>query len=67
LVLCYFLPIPLLMKKVFVIQAAMPAMTQTAIIAEAYGADYKYAAIMTTVTTVVSLVFIPVYMLLLGS
>ncbi len=65
--ICRFIPIPPLMQKVFIIQAAMPAMTQTSIIAKTYGADEKYAAVMTAVTTVVSLVFIPFYMLILGN
>jgi len=52
------------MKKVFVIQAGMPAMTQTSIVAESYDADYKYAAVMTAATTIVSLVSIPLYMTL---
>jgi len=60
----FVLPIPLLMKKVFVIQAGMPAMTQTSIVAESYDADYKYAAVMTAATTIVSLVSIPLYMTL---
>lgn len=63
----YSLPLPVLMKKVFVIQAAMPTMTQIAIVSQAYNADYKYAAAMITVTTMVSLVFIPLYMLVLSS
>ncbi len=54
--------LPLLMKKVFLIQAAMPAMTQTPIIARAYGADAEYAGVMTSVTTVASLLTIPIYM-----
>jgi len=64
--LSFIHPIPLLMKKVFVIQAGMPAMTQTSIIAESYNADYKYAAVMTAVTTIVSLISIPLYMTLLS-
>lgn len=62
----FMIPMPLLMKKVFVIQAAMPAMTQTSIIAENYNADYKYAAVMTAVTTMASLISIPLYMALLS-
>lgn len=62
----YYLPVPALMKKVFVIQAAMPVMTNTAIVARSYNADYKYATVMTLVTTVLSAVFIPLYMVLLG-
>lgn len=64
--LCLLLPIPTLMKNVFVIQAAMPVMTQTSIVAQAYNGDYKYAAIVTTLSTIGSLVMIPVYMLILG-
>jgi len=58
--------IPLLMKKVFIIEAAMPVMVQCAIVAKTYGADYKYATIMVAVTTIVGMAFIPVYMLILG-
>ena len=64
-VICNFLPVPLLMKQVFVIQASMPIMTQTAIVAKAYGADYKYAAVMTSVTTLICLVTIPIYMMVM--
>jgi predicted permease len=58
--------LPLLMKEVFLIQAAMPAMTQTPIIAKAYGADAEYAGLMTSVTTIASLATIPLYMGLIG-
>jgi len=64
--LCRFVPLPLLMKQVFVIQASMPIMTQTAILAKTYNADYKYAAVMTSVTTLISLVTIPMVMLLMN-
>jgi hypothetical protein len=57
---------PLLMKQVFLIQAAMPAMTQTPILAEAYGADSEYAGLGTSLTTVLSLVTIPLYMGFVG-
>ena len=60
----YALPLPLLMKKVFVIQSALPVMTLTAVIAKSYQADAEYAAVMTTVTTVASLITIPIYMLI---
>lgn len=65
-IMAYYFPIPELMKKVFVVQAAMPVMTNTAIVARTYGADHKYATVMTVVTTISSLLFIPVYMALLG-
>jgi auxin efflux carrier (AEC) len=64
--LSLIIPIPSLMTKVFIIQAAMPVITQSAIIAKAYGADYEYATVMVTVTTIISIVFIPIYMVLLN-
>ena len=48
--------------KVFVIMAAMPAMTNTAIVAKGYGGDYKYAAMLTAVSTVLAVFAIPFYM-----
>ena len=66
LVLCNFSNTPLLMKEVFVIQAAMPVMTNTAIVSKSYNADYEYATINTIITTISSLLVIPIYMLLLS-
>lgn len=63
LVIAAFFPIPELMKKVFVIQAALPAMTQTTILAKVYGADTEYAAILVTITTVFALLALPIYMI----
>lgn len=63
--LCMIFPLPPLMKNVFIIQAAMPVMTNTAIISRAYDADYKYAAIMITITTILSLFIIPIYKIIL--
>jgi len=59
--------IPLLMKKVFIIETAMPVMTQAAIVAKTYGADHKYATIMIAITTIVGMAFIPVYMIIIGN
>jgi predicted permease len=58
--------LPLLMKQVFFVQAAMPAMTQTPILAIAYGADAEYAGLGTAITTVLSLATIPLCMALVG-
>jgi len=57
-----FFPIPELMKKVFVIQAALPAMTQTTILAKVYEADTEYAAVLVTITTLFAIIAIPIYM-----
>ena len=53
------------MKEVFFVQASMPVMTQTPILAEAYGADAEYAGIGTSLTTVLSLATIPLCMILI--
>jgi hypothetical protein len=60
----YALPLPLLMKKVFIIQSSLPVMTLTAVVARAYQSDDEYAAVMTTVTTISAIITIPVYMLI---
>lgn len=52
----------MLMFKVFVIQAAMPVMTQSAIIAKYYDVDAEYAAMLTTVSTLLAMLVIPFYM-----
>lgn len=65
-ILCAFSGTPSLMKKVFVIQAAMPAMTNTAVVSKNYNADYEYASINVVITTVSSMLIIPIYMLLLS-
>lgn len=43
----------------------MPVMTNTAIMSKAYDADYEYAAIMIALTTILSLIIIPIYKLIL--
>lgn len=55
-------PVPKLMGMVFVIQAAMPTITSTSVLAREYGSDYQFATVMTTVTTAASLIAIPFYM-----
>jgi len=62
LVVASFFPIPELMKKVFVIQVALPAMTQTTILAKVYEADTEYASVLVTITTLFAIVAIPIYM-----
>lgn len=64
-VIASFFPIPELMKKVFVIQAALPAMTNTTILAKVYEADTEYAAVLVSITTVFALLALPVYMIFL--
>lgn len=62
--LTLIMPVPSLMKEVFIVQSAMPIIASASIIARAYNADYQYAAVMTTVTTVIAIVVIPIYMVI---
>jgi predicted permease len=64
--LAFYFPVETLMKNVFIIQSAMPVVTSTAIVAKLYNADDKYAAMMTVITTIASIFFIPAYMVLLN-
>lgn len=58
--------LPHLMKEVFIIQSAMPVMTNAPVVSKLYGADADYAAVMVTETTLMTLVVIPILMVLLG-
>jgi auxin efflux carrier (AEC) len=58
-------PLPLLLKQVFIIQAAMPVMTNAPVVAKLYGADADYAAVMVTESTLISMIVIPILMVLI--
>ncbi|MGT2929024.1 AEC family transporter [Streptococcus dentasini] len=58
--------LPHLMKEVFIIQSAMPVMTNAPVVSRLYGADADYAAAMVTETTVITVIVIPTLMVLLG-
>lgn len=57
-------PMPLLMKQVFIMQSAMPIMTNAPVVSRLYHADSEYASIMVAETTLLSLIVIPVLMVL---
>lgn len=57
--------VPELMENVFIVQASLPVMAQTAIIAKNYGADYKYSATTITLSTLAGLITIPMWVMLL--
>ena len=56
------IPMPELMRNALLVQASMPVMSQTPIVAASCGADEEYAAGGIALTTALSLVFIPLYM-----
>lgn len=62
----YWVPLPSLMKQVFIIQSAIPVMTNAPVVARLYGADSDYAAVMVTETTLATMVVIPILMLLMA-
>ncbi len=67
LVLLPFFPVNPLAAKVFTMQAAMPSMTQMAIVAKTYNADAAYAATLSLVTVLAGIIVIPTYMVLVTS
>lgn len=66
LLVMHFLPLPQEIGRVFLIQSAMPVMTNTAILARAYHCDGEYAAVMTVITTVLCMLVVPAYCYLFG-
>lgn len=55
---------PTLMKQVFIMQSAMPIMTNAPVVSRLYHADSEYASIMIAETTLLSLIVIPILMVL---
>ncbi len=58
--------LPILMQKVFLIQAVMPAMSITSVISKKVGGNFQYAAMITTITTVATLLVLPLYIHLIS-
>lgn len=65
--LLYNVSMPSLMKQVFVLQSAMPVMTNAPVVAKLYDADADYAAVMVTETTLLSLIIVPILMIIIQS
>lgn len=55
---------PTLMKQVFILQSAMPVMTNAPVVARLYNADADYASVMVTETTFLALIVVPILMAL---
>ncbi|WP_179394375.1 AEC family transporter [Lacticaseibacillus absianus] len=55
-------PVPVMMKQVFILQSAMPVMTNAPVVAKLYGADAANAAITVTATTLMATLVIPLLM-----
>lgn len=61
----FFLPLSPMAKQVYLIMTVMPAMTQLGIVSHEAHADYEFAAVTITVTTLISMLLIPCYTLLI--
>lgn len=67
LVMCgflYFFPMPALMAKVFIIQSSLPVMSQAAILSAHYHTDPEFGAQAVCLTTLLSMISIPLYMVI---
>ena len=63
--LTYVLPVPELYAKVYVIQAALPCITQIAVLARYHHADVKFATTAVASTTLLAAIVLPVWMIIL--
>ncbi|MDQ0203269.1 AEC family transporter [Pectinatus haikarae] len=61
-----FFSIPDLMFKDFIIMSSLPAMIQTVVLSSLYKTDVEYATVIVSITTILSIITIPVYMVLLS-
>lgn len=58
-------PTPALMAQVFIIQSSLPALMQVAILSGYYGTDPDFGSMVIAVSTLVSVLTVPVYMTVL--
>ena len=63
---CHLVHMQGLALQVFVVESALPVVSQVTVMAGAYGADERYAATGATLSTLCSFVTIPILVLLLG-
>ncbi len=64
--LAAFIDIPVLMRNVYIIQASLPVMMNVVIIAGHYKADLQFATVAISISTLISIATIPLFMLLLS-
>ena len=63
---CVLFGVTGLARDVFIVESALPVVSQVTVMAGAYGADEQYAASGACLSILVSFVTIPVLMLLIG-
>lgn len=67
LLLSFVFPVPALMRNVFIIQSSLPVMMNLAILSGYYKADVKFGTLLTSVSTLISLITIPLFMMLIAA
>ncbi|OQB14568.1 MAG: Membrane transport protein [Firmicutes bacterium ADurb.Bin193] len=60
----YFMGISGMMRDVFIVQSFMPVMANATIVADRYGTDSRYAAVMVSLSTIVALALLPLVRIL---
>lgn len=63
-IMCFvlsFVELPSLLETVFKIEASMPIITQSALVSDYYEANAEYAAFMVALSTLLTLIIIPIY------
>ncbi len=65
-VIVHFMPISMLLKQVLIIQAAMPAAANTTMFAIQFGTEPDLVSFTTLITTILSIVTIPIVLFCLG-
>lgn len=63
--LAYYAGVPELMRKVFIVQASLPVMMQTAILSAHYRTDPEFGALAVSLSTLLSILSIPLCMALI--
>lgn len=66
LAFCHLFGITGLPRDVFLVESALPVPSQVTVMAGAYGADERYAAVGSTLSTLASFLTIPILMLVIG-
>lgn len=62
----HFVDLPELMEKVFIIQAGLPCMMQISILGAVYKTDASFGALLVSLSTILSVITIPIAMTLLS-
>lgn len=61
----WVVPLPELMRRVFIMQASLPAISSLALLAGYYKSDAEFAAVTVSSTTLFSIITVPVFMIII--